>query len=828
MTKRKTSTKSSSTAKRRTKGQTLSSTKKRVKKVESKVLCKCKVCNGRKLINLRTSKKHLKEEKRLEDYCYDLKENKYKRNDESTQIHPSDSNHQFKYTSVEIQLSDLGPSQEIHEYDHTLMIENQESDEEDLVVLRKTRRRYDRFHKAEDDVGIIPNIPNEERDEEGSQSFDDDSVGDEEGSQLFDCDSVSDEEGSQLFDGESTSDDNGDYDEMLPDNDEMFAAPSSANIDYDSDHNDMNMDMNADIWILLWIFKYQERFRISDVAINSLIGFFSLVLKDVDAYRFKDFPSTAYKAKKLLEINKKTKTFATCPSCNKLYDIKSIIPENQDDDAESGFKCTHIEFPNHPMQSQRKSCEAELLKKVPVNYGYIWRPKMVYSLPCLKAQLTTMYQRPGFEESLQKWTNRNVVGVMSDIYDGQLWKTFPSSLDDPDSRFFTPETADSNLGIMINLDWFQPFDSSVYSTGVIYGIICNLPREMRFKKENMLTLGLLPGPHEVKLHRINHFLAPIVDELLNFWDGVRLPINKYPDGKKIRLAIICCSNDIPAARKLCGHISALVGCHRCHKRARGEEGQRPNFGGFDDINEWFRPKNVRKHRRNAMIWKHQQTNEDRKNHVRRTHVRWSEMLRLPYFDPIRYLVVDPMHNLFLGIAHWIVKRLWIDNGKITKSDLELMEKRAKKIKIPADLGRLPYKIATGKGFSGFTADQWKMFIMVYAIPIMWDLLDGNDQQILANFVRVCYLLVSRIIDEDRLNEAHNRLLEVARLIEDNYGSAMITPNIHLSLHISECCRDYGPIYSFWCYSFERMNGILGNLFIINLINFNTFKMNANF
>src|SRR2546430_17389421 len=83
------------------------------------------------------------------------------------------------------------------------------------------------------------------------------------------------------------------------------------------------------------------------------------------------------------------------------------------------------------------------------------------------------------------------------------------------------------------------------------------------------------------------------------------------------------------------------------------------------------------------------------------------MLCLPYLDPIRFLVVDPMYNLFLGIAHWIVKRLWIDNEKITKVDLELMEKRVKQIKVPADIKRIPYKIA-------YTADQWKMFIMIYA------------------------------------------------------------------------------------------------------------------
>lgn len=33
----------------------------------------------------------------------------------------------------------------------------------------------------------------------------------------------------------------------------------------------------------------------------------------------------------------------------------------------------------------------------------------------------------------------------------------------------------------------------------------------------------------------------------------------------------------------------------------------------------------------------------------RTGLRWSELLRLPYYDPTRFLVVDPMHTLFLGV-----------------------------------------------------------------------------------------------------------------------------------------------------------------------------------
>jgi hypothetical protein len=102
--------------------------------------------------------------------------------------------------------------------------------------------------------------------------------------------------------------------------------------------------------------------------------------------------------------------------------------------------------------------------------------------------------------------------------------------------------------------------------------------------------------------------------------------------------------------------------------------------------------------------------------------------------------------------------------------------------------------------------------MIYATPIMWDLLSESDQKILAHFVRVCFLLTTRIIDENALDEAHSQLLRVAQLVEENYGPEVITPNIHLSLHLAECCRDYGPVYLFWCYSFKRMNGILGKLY----------------
>ncbi|PKB94663.1 hypothetical protein RhiirA5_303289 [Rhizophagus irregularis] len=88
------------------------------------------------------------------------------------------------------------------------------------------------------------------------------------------------------------------------------------------------------------------------------------------------------------------------------------------------------------------------------------------------------------------------------------------------------------------------------------------------------------------------------------------------------------------------------------------------------MDDWFRMKDLQEHLHNAIAWKHQKTKEAQKDHVSKTHVRWSELLRLPYFNPIRFLVIDPMHNLFLGLSHWIVKRIWIDKGKLLNPTLK--------------------------------------------------------------------------------------------------------------------------------------------------------------
>lgn len=64
----------------------------------------------------------------------------------------------------------------------------------------------------------------------------------------------------------------------------------------------------------------------------------------------------------------------------------------------------------------------------------------------------------------------------------------------------------------MNIDWFQPFKDISYSVGVIYDVILNLPRNIRYKDCNVIIVGVIPGPKEPK-HDVNSYFGPLVTEL---------------------------------------------------------------------------------------------------------------------------------------------------------------------------------------------------------------------------------------------------------------------------------------------------------------------------
>src|SRR4030095_2431106 len=96
------------------------------------------------------------------------------------------------------------------------------------------------------------------------------------------------------------------------------------------------------------------------------------------------------------------------------------------------------------------------------------QPELIFPFARIQEQLAAMFRQKGFENSLRHWANRsNFDNILTDIYDGQVWKTFKGTDAETSLKFFRVEVADSHLGLMLNLDWFQPFDGTTHNTEVL-------------------------------------------------------------------------------------------------------------------------------------------------------------------------------------------------------------------------------------------------------------------------------------------------------------------------------------------------------------------------
>ena len=185
-------------------------------------------------------------------------------------------------------------------------------------------------------------------------------------------------------------------------------------------------------------------------------------------------------------------------------------------------------------------------------------PRLIYSYKSLIESLKEMLLQPGFVEMCEKWRQLPLANdAYNDVYDGQIWKDFLVWKGVP---FLS---ASFNYALHLNVDWFQPFEHTQHSEGVVYLSIFNLPRKERFLQHNILLVGIIPGPKEPELH-INSFLQPLIDQLKMLWKGVEMLTPTYGP-IIVHAALLCIGCDIPATRKVSGFLGhrATLGCSRC-------------------------------------------------------------------------------------------------------------------------------------------------------------------------------------------------------------------------------------------------------------------------
>lgn len=237
------------------------------------------------------------------------------------------------------------------------------------------------------------------------------------------------------------------------------------------------------VWFINLLALLQRKHYIPDGAIGLLlkllwifINLLSKLYPDLSEI-VQTFPSSFYQMQRFLRVKMANFVrYTSCSHCHKIYRYDDCIEE---------------------CGSNRKSklcsdCNRLLLKSVVVKTGrIILHPFKTYCYKPLCESLETLLGRPSFYTDCEKWRGRNVqADLLKDVYDGLIWKEFQTY----DGKPFLSEPF--TFGLMMNIDWFKVYKHSEYKVGAIYLTIINLPRALRFRQENVILVGLIPGPCE--------------------------------------------------------------------------------------------------------------------------------------------------------------------------------------------------------------------------------------------------------------------------------------------------------------------------------------------
>lgn len=382
--------------------------------------------------------------------------------------------------------------------------------------------------------------------------------------------------------------------------------------------------------IYYFLAYYQLLYHLSERAINSLLSFIRLLLHYIGAIAnhnvLREIAQALPKVMSTIRNSFKQDEYieyVVCPKCCTLYNIsESVI------NGDTSKRCSFVEFPNHPHLSKRSACGEILLKKVKVGNKYKLVPRKSYIYRSIVTTLKELARRKGFLDMCNQWQNRSKehARFIGDIYDGKVWDDFKEI----GGRPFL--TLPNNLCLALNIDWFRLYKHSPYSVGAIYLVVLNLPRNERFKEENVILAGIMPGPNEPK--RINPFLSPIVQDFISLYEGISFEsTSSFLGSTFIRATLACIVCDIPATRKVCGfaNFNGTLGCSKCLKKfVTASFGSKPQYGGFNCAS--WKARDISSHKQHAQKFKKATTASSCQKITRETGIKYSELLRIPHLD----------------------------------------------------------------------------------------------------------------------------------------------------------------------------------------------------
>ncbi|CEL56160.1 hypothetical protein RSOLAG1IB_07613 [Rhizoctonia solani AG-1 IB] len=431
---------------------------------------------------------------------------------------------------------------------------------------------------------------------------------------------------------------------------------------------------------------------------------------------------------------------------------------------------------------------------------------------------------------------KNPNNSISDIFDSSHYKKLCHTkviIEGEEQPFyFFQDKHEIALGLVT--DGMCPFKRRKNSCWPIILVNYNLPPDERFHIDNLICVGVIPGPKCPA--DINSFLQPLIDELLELARGVAAVDVTTSTLFALRAHLLTIFGDIPAITKILEFIGHN-GCFPCRFCYIPTISGPTSGGGFHRYCPLQQPDGFQTNPLDLPMRTHKQTlqlglevlkapNEHlRSARATETGVKGVTLLaRLPSISVPASFPIDLMHMVWQNLIPQLID-LWTNNFNDLDDGLEdyiwdatvlgaLNDAlKSSRKTIPTQFGCAVPELTKR---SEFIAETWDVFTTQLS-PILLRRSFSN-RRYYAHFVRLVKLLctvISYDLPRDELPTLQRGIAEWVEEYEQIYYQfdeqrlQTCPVNLHYMLHLVDSIEFLGPVWCYWTYPMERFCSYIG-------------------
>ena len=344
---------------------------------------------------------------------------------------------------------------------------------------------------------------------------------------------------------------------------------------------------------------------------------------------------------------------------------------------------------------------------------------------------------------------------------------------------------DKEISLLIHIDGVTLYNKTKKNAWTILGKVNNAGYDAK-----PFLLGLYYG--EGKPKNVVDFLMDLVKEINHLTaNGVTIKNTTF----SFKIDAFVCDTPARAYIKQCKGHTGFCACERCVCHGLTVNNKRVfcNYKADQRTHSSFRQKSQPDH--------HSKTQT-------------SPLLLITNLDIIKNVVLDPMHLLYHGVAHTLLRNILSDpecTFRLTDEKKEKLQTLLNQISrdIPCEFQRDKYDIGS---LSDWKATQFRFFLLYASGVVLQNLIPSDAFKHFSLLYTALRILSDKDLALQETDYVKSLLLKFFRLLPTFYGPASQILNFHNLLHITDDVSFMQrPLEDYSAFAFENYLGLLKKL-----------------